>query len=207
MPQTVIRRRILESDSYYNALNVPFSLRQQIPANLVITDRSGFTINLETTPARHRWIYASEGILVHANHYEEDVPDQISADYRPFSVDSLFRSPILRGRLRSAAHAMRGPEPSVLMDCLGDHFGYPYGVCRHPDSRDPEHLQSKTIASAVVDLTSGRYFLAPGNPCDTAYELLPWNLYDDGPRPGGNGTAEPTTMLTSSCVGTNPNRP
>lgn len=198
LPQTVIRRLILESDSYYDALNVPFSLRQQIPANLVITDRSGFTINLETTPARHRWLYASEGILVHANHYEEQVPDQIAADYRPFSVDSLFRSPILRGRLRSAAQAMRGPEPSLLMDCLGDHFGHPFGVCRHADGREPEHLQSKTIASAVVDLTSGRYFLARGNPCETAYELLPWNLYDDDARPRGGVSAAHTTLLTSS---------
>jgi isopenicillin-N N-acyltransferase like protein len=34
------------------------------------------------------------------------------------------------------------------------------------------------VASSIVDLTTGEYWIAHGNPCENEYELLPWNLYD-----------------------------
>ena len=45
-------------------------------------------------------------------------------------------------------------------------------VRRHPVDR------YTTVASSLVDLTTGEYWLASGNPCTNDYERLPWNLYD-----------------------------
>ena len=41
--------------------------------------------------------------------------------------------------------------------------------------------QWSTLLSSCVDLTTGEYRVANGFPCETEYEVLPWNLYD-GPH-------------------------
>jgi isopenicillin-N N-acyltransferase-like protein len=64
----------------------------------------------------------------------------------------------------------------VIGDALSDHFAYPNSVCTHPDPRDGGRWE--TVAAAIVDLTTGDYLISPGNPCETGFEPLPWNLYD-----------------------------
>ncbi|WP_308796774.1 C45 family peptidase [Agromyces silvae] len=177
MPQAIIRRLILDSARFYDALRVPFALRQQIAANLLLTHRSGFAIDLETTPGRHRWGYPDEGLLVHANHYEYGVPEQLGDDYRPFAVDSLYRSPRLTELLRDGLRSGREVADTVER-ALSDHFGHPHGLCRHPDPEEAEPVRSMTIASSLVDLTTGRYRVAIGQPCAGRLDPLPWNLYD-----------------------------
>jgi isopenicillin-N N-acyltransferase-like protein len=189
MPQAIIRRLILESARFYDALRVPFAFRQQIASNLLLTHRSGFAIDLETTPGRHRWGYPERGLLVHANHYEFGVPEQLAAEYRPFAVDSLYRSPRLAERLRRGL-ASAGPVPELVEHALADHFGHPHGICRHPDPAEPEPLRSMTIASSLVDLTSGDYRVSIGNPCDGGFHTLPWNVYD-----GSADVSEPATPV------------
>jgi isopenicillin-N N-acyltransferase-like protein len=39
------------------------------------------------------------------------------------------------------------------------------------------------MMSSLVDLTTGEYRIIGGNPCEGAYELLPWNV---GDGPGGS---------------------
>lgn len=182
MPQAIIRRLMLDSTRFYDALRVPFALRQQIAANLLLTHRGGFAIDLETTPARHRWGYPADGLLVHANHYEYGVPAQLDEDYRPFAVDSLYRAPRLTELLRSGLAAGR-PVPEAVTDALGDHFGHPHGLCRHPDPHEAAPVRSMTIASSLVDLTTGEYRVAMGQPCDGGFQTLPWNLYDGSAEP------------------------
>lgn len=177
VPQAIIRRLMLDSSRFYDALRVPFALRQQIAANLLLTHREGFAIDLETTPARHRWGYPADGLLVHANHYEYGVPVQLEAEYRPFAVDSLYRSPRLRDLLR-AELAAGTPVPEAATRALSDHFGHPHGLCRHPDPEEAAPVRSMTIASSLVDLTTGEYRVAVGQPCAGGMETLPWNLYD-----------------------------
>jgi isopenicillin-N N-acyltransferase-like protein len=188
MPQAIIRRLILDSTRFYDALRVPFLLRQQIAANLLFTHRDGVAIDLETTPERHRWGSPQAGLLVHANHYEYGVPDQLSEDYRPFAVDSLYRSPRLAEALRNGLRTDQ-PVPMVVERALADHFGYPHGICRHPDTAEPEALRSMTIASSLVDLTSGEYRVSAGTPCAGGFRTLPWNLYDGSADSAAAGPA------------------
>jgi isopenicillin-N N-acyltransferase-like protein len=182
MPQAIIRRLILDSTRFYDALRVPFALRQQIAANLLLTHRSGFAIDLETTPGRHRWGYPSDGLLVHANHYEYGVPAQLDDDYRPFAVDSLYRGPRLTDLLRTGLAAGR-PVIDTVAHALGDHFGHPHGLCRHPDPQEAVPVRSMTIASSLVDLTTGEYRVAIGQPCTGEFQTLPWNVYDGSAEP------------------------
>jgi isopenicillin-N N-acyltransferase-like protein len=183
LPQPVLRRLILDSTSMGDALGVLFSARQHIAANLLFTHRDGMALDLETTPARHAWGYPVDGLLVHGNHYQYGVPDGLDPGHRPSSPDSLYRVAVLERGLRRVRDAVDSDAVrKTVAQTLADHFGFPQSLCCHPDpARDPVD-QAKTTMSSIVDLTSGEYRVAAGNPCEQPYELLPWHIYDG---PGG----------------------
>jgi isopenicillin-N N-acyltransferase-like protein len=183
VPQPVLRRLILESAGLRDAIQVPFTVRQHIAANLVITHRDGFAIDLETTPGSHRWGYPVDGVLAHGNHYQYGVPAAIESTYRMSSADSLIRLPVIeRGlaRLRDAADSTAVRK--LIAETMSDHLGHPWSVCAHVDDREPAAYRQKTIMGSLVDLTAGEYRVVAGNPCEGTYDLLPWNI---GDGPGG----------------------
>lgn len=182
VPQPYIRRKVLEAAGFDEALAAVFESSQAICTNLLLTHRAGFAIDLETTPARHGWLYPRDGLLVHANHFAGSVPRELEATYRPFAPDSLYRAPRAEGVLRGAREAASSEEVrAVARAAMSDHFGFPSAVCCHPDERRDALDRYLTVASSLVDLTTGEYRLATGPPCANEYELLPWNLYDGPP--------------------------
>src|SRR5438046_5799303 len=191
VPQPIIRRKMLESTDMQTALRAVFDARQSLCTNLLITNRDGFAIDLETTPDRHGWMYPTDGLLVHTNHFIAFVPEQIAATYRPFSVNSLWRLPRLTEGLRAAKRAGDSAEVrGAIGAALRDHFGYPNSVCKHGDEASQGTDLNQTIASSIVDLTTGEYWLAAGNPCEGEYRKLPWNIYDEaGAHPRQVATA------------------
>lgn len=188
VPQTFIRRAILDSAGFKDALDVPFFHRQQIAANLLLTHRAGFAIDIESTPARHNWLYPDAGLLVHTNHYRGAIPIPIEAEYRPYSTDTLYRVAILEKALRRCASAGSSKEVDALIQSgLTDHFGFPDSVCNHVDPASPTLLQDKTIMSQITDLTTGEVRLTVGNPCEQSFDRLPWNALD-----GPSGASPPS---------------
>ncbi len=180
VPGPYIRRKILDSADMYDALEAAFKVKQSFCSNLLLTHRDGFAIDLETTPGRHGWIYPTDGVLVHANHFISFVPEQIAGSYRPFSVDSLYRVPRIERVLKRARAATTSEEVrDLIATAMRDHFGAPNSVCNHPDERRHPFDRYQTVASSIVDLTTGEYYLALGLPCKTEYQKLPWNLYDE----------------------------
>jgi isopenicillin-N N-acyltransferase-like protein len=179
LPQPVLRRLVLDSAGMRDALQAPFAVRQHIATNLLVTHRDGVAIDLETTPLGHRWGYPKDGVLVHGNHYQYGVPQAITDTYRPSSVDSLFRVPIIeRGLERARDAADSAGVRKVVQETMSDHFGHPWGVCAHVRAGDEPTTRYKTVMSSLVDLTAGEYRVLRGNPCENDYELLPWNVVD-----------------------------
>ncbi|MEV6849652.1 C45 family peptidase [Actinoplanes sp. NPDC051411] len=179
LPQPFLRRLILDSATYADALKTPFDVHQHIATNLLITHRDGVAIDLETTPENHRWGYPESGVLVHVNHYQYGIPPAIERTYRPSSPDSLFRLPRLEAGLRAARDAAGADGVrKVVKDSMSDHFGHPYGVCVHPDDRLDPVYRGETVMHSLVDLTAGEYRVIDGKPCEGDYRLLPWSLYD-----------------------------
>ena len=93
-------------------------------------------------------------------------------------MNSLWRLPRLTAGLAAARRAtdsagVRG----AIQTALRDHFAYPNSVCKHGDANTQGTDVNQTIASSMVDLTTGEYWLAAGSPCEGEYERLPWNLY------------------------------
>ena len=181
LPQPYIRRRVLDSANMNEALKAVFNSKQSSCSNLLLTHREGFVIDLETTPARHGWMYPTDGLLVHANHFIAFIPPQVADSYRPYGVDSLYRVERIERVLKRAKDAQTSEEMrELIITALGDHFGKPMSVCCHADKTEDRYDQYQTIASSIVDLTTGDYYIAPGTPCTTDYQKLPWNIYDDG---------------------------
>ena len=61
VPQPYIRRKILDASGFDDALEAVFSASQVICTNLLLTHQAGFAIDVETTPGRHGWMYATDG--------------------------------------------------------------------------------------------------------------------------------------------------
>ncbi|WP_157248940.1 C45 family autoproteolytic acyltransferase/hydolase [Nonomuraea typhae] len=179
VPQTLIRRRVLDSPNLNAALEALTKSKAHIASNALITHRDGFAIDLETTPGAVGWMYPEGGLLVHGNHYQAFVPPQLAATYRPGSADSLFRVPRAETGLR-AVHASSGTAEARkrIRSAMSDHLGYPESLCTHPDEAQPAVKRWATLLSSCVDLTTGDYMIAAGTPCDHDYEVVPWNLYD-----------------------------
>ena len=183
VPGTVVRRRVLESWDMHDALETVFAAKQAFSTNILLTHREGVSIDIETTPGRHGWLYPDGGILVHGNHFMSFVPPQIEDHYKPFSVDSLYRVPRIRDGLTRCRQAgdSEGTR-KIIGETMRDHFGFPNSVCNHADERKDPRDRTETIVSSIVDLTSGEYYITDGLPCESPYRALPWNLYD-GPGP------------------------
>jgi isopenicillin-N N-acyltransferase-like protein len=179
MPQTVIRRAVLDAPNIADALKILTWTRAHIPSNALLTHRDGFSIDVETTPAGHGWEYPADGLLVHGNHYQAFVPATPADERRPMSPDSLIRVPQARKGLRHAARAEKSVDVrNAIHTAMSDHLGHPDSLCAHPDDRMAPIDQWSTTVSSCVDLTSGDYFLASGSPCEHPYELMPFNLYE-----------------------------
>ncbi|MGD6753732.1 C45 family autoproteolytic acyltransferase/hydolase [Streptomyces sp. BH105] len=179
LPQTVVRRAVLDTHTVTDALDVLCRTRAHIASNALLTCREGFAVDLETTPAGIGWMYPTNGLLVHGNHYQAGVPAALAADYRPMSSDSLVRVPRAEQGL-TALRGSGGPDESrkLIKEAMSDHLGLPESLCTHPDARRPEVKHWMTLVSSCVDLTSGDYHVTAGTPCDRDYQHLPWNLYD-----------------------------
>src|SRR3989442_11582100 len=131
VPQPIIRRKVLEATEMQSAPRALFDSRQSLCTNLVVPHRDGFAIDLETTPDRHGWMYPTDGLLVHTNHFVAFVPEQIAATYRPFSVNSLWRLPRLTEGLRAAKDPGEPPTSRGAIGApLPDHFGTPKPVVK-----------------------------------------------------------------------------
>lgn len=179
LPQTLIRRLVLDHGDIASALKTLVKTRPHIASNALLAHRSGYGIDLETTPQGLDWIYPERGMIAHTNHFQASVPPQLAGRYRPVSSDSLLRLPRVRQGLERVSDARSAEESIELVHAaMSDHLGFPEGVCTHPNAEAHPLKQWSTLLSSCVDLTSGEYRLAAGFPCETDYELLPWNLYD-----------------------------
>lgn len=65
---------MLDQSNITDALDVLCRTRAHIASNALLTCREGFAIDLETTPAGHGWMYPTDGLLVHGNHYQAGIP-------------------------------------------------------------------------------------------------------------------------------------
>jgi isopenicillin-N N-acyltransferase like protein len=116
---------------------------------------------VETTAARAA---LAHGPAIHTNHYLD--PELATLGATP-SAGSLARHARLAGLVAAAP-----PSTSAeVMAILADHGSTPSTICLHPDPADGDDAEAVVFAM-VCDLEAGRMWIAPGRPCEVAFEAF-----------------------------------
>jgi len=123
--------------------------------------RGGTCFTVETTGRRHEVI---EGDGPHTNHYLSQELLELAPEP---SEGSLARYERLQILLEDpVSRSVEG-----LMDVMRDHGSGPQAVCLHPDPAEGDEA-SACMFSMIADLEAMRMWVAPGNPCEHAYEEI-----------------------------------
>lgn len=164
VPYHVLLRSVLEADSMSWALRNVLRIPRSASINLLIGQPSEI-IDLELVPGDAGWLHPEDGILVHANHFESNVP--VYDTIKDWGGSSLFRSARARRLLL---------EKKDVLEVLKDHFSAPLAICRHADERDAEVDKSESIWTVQMDLDDRAIQLIPGPPCENkqGLELRPF---------------------------------
>jgi len=134
-------------------------------ANYLLAHADGEVIDLEATPSDVGFLYPQDGLLVHTNHF---LTPRLQAGDK-----GILKSGHTLLRYGRAVHLLRAQVGQITVETLKsifrDHFNHPYSVCRHPDPGRPEIERGATLASMIVDLTTGEMHVTAGEPCETEY--------------------------------------
>jgi isopenicillin-N N-acyltransferase like protein len=185
LPYHVLLRAILDCATVTEALEVLQAGPRSSSANYLIAHASGAALNVEAAPGDFTRLYPlfpEHGVLLHTNHF-------LAPGLHPVDV-SLWAMPSSAVRLQRlrAGTGQPGPlTPDRLRALLADHADYPHGICCHPDPADHPCERGATIASLLMDPNAAHVWLAPGNPCQVAYEPLEISW----PAPAAPGPREP----------------
>lgn len=171
VPLALIRRSILKSSGFAQALATVIRTPRTISNNMILSHADGEAVSLETCPQQVFWQLPEEGLIVHANHFKTPgalarVIDR-SLEITP---DSLYRDRRVTSFLRARRGAIGEAE---IVEALSDRFGNPRAVCRSP-SAGPGGATSATVARIVMDPAARRMSIAPApfqDHVSTAYTL------------------------------------
>lgn len=133
-------------------------------ANVLLAHEVGEMIDLELAPQIEHHLYPDDGLLIHANHFEER--GDVNSTFERVATSSLCRAP----RLRRLLSKQRGNiDVASVKESLQDHFGRPSSVCMHVDEEAPEAERSQTNGSFVMDLNERCLYGTYGPPCENEY--------------------------------------
>lgn len=175
VPIPMLRRRILQSRHYYEAIDVLVRSPRGASGNYVIAHRGGVAIDFETTPNHVYMVYPERGLLTHANHFQSPVA-QAAGVAKYYTGDSVYRDFRARQLLEPKIGSITVEDVKAV---LRDEFGAPRAICRYPHEY-PGHEPTMTIASLIFDMGEEVMHVAAGQP--TRSEYRPVRLPGSGAR-------------------------
>ncbi len=171
IPLALVRRKVLEAQTYAEAIGVVVSTDKLTSNNLILSHRDGVAIDFECAPRETFALYPDNGLLVHANHWTNK---SALAKYRDVGIrntpDSLYRDLRVRSLLEPSIGAITQDD---VIAALRDDFGAPYAVCRAPLANRRGNLTA-TVATLMIDSTAGTMEITPlpaTNRKSTTYSL------------------------------------
>lgn len=163
LPRPVIYRRILEKQSFSEALDAVVLARRASSCNYLISHQSGKMADIEVTPEEHGVIGPQNELLVHANHFEH--ADMVQFEKRP--ADKMINSQFRVNRLKNLIS--ENENTISLQDMkhfLTDHEKYPTAVCAHPEGNPWNYM---TIASFIAQPADGCMHVSLEQGCKNDY--------------------------------------
>lgn len=166
VPVPMLRRRVLNSSRFDDALGAVINAERAASTNYLLAHESGVIIDLEAAPDEAYPVYPERGLLTHSNHFLH-LAAQVRGIGKLTAPDTLYRHQRARDLLESKIGAITVED---IQAALRDHVGLPRAICRHPDEREADPTMS--IASVIIDLGARTLHVASGPPCCHAYRAV-----------------------------------
>jgi isopenicillin-N N-acyltransferase-like protein len=165
VPFHLILREALNAPRLGVAVAAVYRPQRADSGNYLFGHAAGEGINLEATPDTVAFQHPSQGLLVHTNHFL--APRLQAGDHGILESDNTL---LRYARARRLLEAQIGRITiDTLKEILQDHFNAPRSICRHSDRTLPEVERNVTLASIIIDLTTGTAYIARDEPCDSVY--------------------------------------
>ncbi|MFV9504387.1 MAG: C45 family autoproteolytic acyltransferase/hydrolase [Oscillochloridaceae bacterium umkhey_bin13] len=165
MPVHVLLRKLLQARSFGEARAMADLATPAGSSCITVAAASGELVSLELTPAGVAEVWASEGLLAHANHC---VDAGAAAGECPLEPVSTSRERQGRAWAMLQAAAGQVDEP-ILQAILTDHADAPRCICRHPDKRVARLDRGESICGLILDPATGVIQVAPDVPCQVPF--------------------------------------
>jgi len=163
VPIPILRRRIVQSRHFYEAIEGLVRAPRGASGNYLIAHRDGVAIDFEVSPNNVYPLYPERGLLTHSNHFQSPIA-QANGVAKFYTGDSLYRDFRARQLLEPKIGDITVDD---IKATLRDHFGAPRAICRHPHDYPGE--PTMTISSQIFDPVNGVVHIAAGQPCCSEY--------------------------------------
>ncbi|MBO6784596.1 MAG: hypothetical protein JJ899_15175 [Alphaproteobacteria bacterium] len=159
-------REVLDAETYDMALLPITATKRVCSANFVVGHADGEIIDIETSPDALSYIFPTDGLVTHSNHFID--PRHGPSQMERISTSTLYRANRLDRLLRRHIGAL---DTEHMREAMADHFGEPNAICRHPDERQPAAKRTMTNAAFIFDLNERTMLVADGPPCENDFVL------------------------------------
>ena len=158
VPRMLLVRKILSAKTIGEAIDAAVFQPRASNYNQVITDENGEIYSIEGSGTDYEALYATDGYLVHTNHYVSSRMRKYELDPRDITTSMV--------RYNRATRLMKNNKGKISLEMLKgflkDHVNRPGSLCRHGK-------EVKTTFSVIINLSTKTMFLARGNPCESEY--------------------------------------
>ncbi len=168
VPLHLILREALESPRLSLAAAAVYRAERANAGNYLLARANGRAISLEAAPSDVGVLHPEGGLLVHTNHFITPHLQEGDTGILDSESTQLRYSRALQ-MLRARVGAI---TVETLQEVLRDHFHRPNSICRHPDLALPEIERAATLASVIMDLTTGEMHVISGEPCQGEYQTF-----------------------------------
>ena len=158
VPLSLLRRKALEQEQVALALQVLYATPKSASNNLMLSQASGFGIDIECAPDESFMLWPDRGVLVHANHFVSPVAlAKLKDGGIATTPDSVYRDRRVRGLLEPRIGSLTLDD---LRAAFFDDWQSPWSVCR-PPRRNLEDNLSATVAMILMRPGEGHMEIAP----------------------------------------------
>jgi isopenicillin-N N-acyltransferase-like protein len=158
-------REVLDAERFDDAIQPVTATRHTCSANFVIGHAGGDIVDIETSPDHVTTLHPDDnGILTHSNHFLKSGHGESLME--KISPNTLYRADRMRELLEPHRGALTFDH---MRHAAADHFGAPYGICRHPDPQQPDAKRTMTVGAVLIDLDARTVHVANGPPCSNDY--------------------------------------
>jgi isopenicillin-N N-acyltransferase-like protein len=166
VPRYFLSRLALACDSVAEALARVRAVPRASSRNLLLADRHGHAVDLETTVDRDAELQPQDGVLAHANHYVSPALRGEERGSAAFLANSRQRHARMDALLR-AGHGRL--DATALQAAMRDREGAPDCISRGPDDGE---AGVQSVAAVLASPTHGRLWVADGPPHLHAFETV-----------------------------------